>query len=451
MSSRRTAASRRLRLLLAVALVGCDPDGTVNDGNVAIQSTVRAASSPEGDGLSRAATLSGDGSRVLFHTVSTNFDPADGDTEDHAYLSRLQGGNVELVSRQAGTGGAKNFRCAASQISADGRFAALMVLGLPGLGAFDLGVVVRDLDAHTVEVVSRAPGASGAIMDLGAGNPTISADGSLVAFDSEDFGVVPGDGTSGDWDVYLRDRTTHDTSLVSVSSAGVKGDADSRFPSLSADGTRVAFQTLATNLGGTPVNGVWNVYVRTLSGPGAGTTTLASIGPPSRFNGSTAIFADSVSPRLSGDGRRVVFLSEGADLHNLEPGVFIVHALVRDLDTNETFIADRVDGPGGIWGNNHCSSAAISHDGRFVAFTSKATNLVPGDQNGFEDAFVRDLQEQRTWRVSVRTFGAEANGPSTDAAISGDGRYAAFASSANNLVDGDFNGVADIFVRGPLR
>ena len=90
---------------------------------------------------------------------------------------------------------------------------------------------------------------------------------------------------------------------------------------------------------------------------------------------------------------------------------------------------------------------AISADGRFVAFSSDATNLVPGDTNGTADVFVRDRQTGTTRRVSVGSGGAQGNGLSVDPAISADGRFVAFASDATNLVPGDTNGADDVFVR----
>ncbi len=89
----------------------------------------------------------------------------------------------------------------------------------------------------------------------------------------------------------------------------------------------------------------------------------------------------------------------------------------------------------------------VSADGRFVVFSSSASNLVPGDGNGVRDVFVADLRDGSLTRVSVAADGAEANGESYDAAMSADGRWVVFVSKASNLVDGDTNGSRDIFVR----
>ena len=97
--------------------------------------------------------------------------------------------------------------------------------------------------------------------------------------------------------------------------------------------------------------------------------------------------------------------------------------------------------------NNRSSVPSISADGRFVAFLSSASNLVSGDTNGTSDIFVRDTQSNTTSRVSVDTAGAQANSDSGALSISADGRYVAFSSSASNLVSGDNNAAGDIFVR----
>src|SRR5213595_159425 len=97
-------------------------------------------------------------------------------------------------------------------------------------------------------------------------------------------------------------------------------------------------------------------------------------------------------------------------------------------------------------GNGGSGGPAISADGRFVAFASYASNLVPGDTNGVADVFVHDRQTGTTKRVSVNSAGTQGNGGSGSPAISADGRFVAFSSYATNLVPGDTNGVVDVFV-----
>ncbi len=135
--------------------------------------------------------------------------------------------------------------------------------------------------------------------------------------------------------------------------------------------------------------------------------------------------------------------------------------MARDLvsgdanNTTDVFVYDRQTGAvtrvsvssGGTQGNDASYSAAISADGRYVAFRSAATNLVPGDTNNTDDIFVHDRQTGQTTRVSRDSAGQQSNGPAITPSISGDGRFVAFQSTATNLVTGDTNGVGDIFVR----
>ena len=152
----------------------------------------------------------------------------------------------------------------------------------------------------------------------------------------------------------------------------------------------------------------------------------------------------SENPAISADGRYVAFDSVAS---NLVPGdtnqpsdVF-----VRDLRSGTTRLVSLA--MNGAQANDSSDYPAISADGRYVAFRSFATNLVPGGTNGSEDVFVRDLRSGTTRRVSVAPGGRQANGESFTPAISADGRYVAFDSSASNLVPGDTNHASDVFVR----
>ena len=154
--------------------------------------------------------------------------------------------------------------------------------------------------------------------------------------------------------------------------------------------------------------------------------------------------ASSFDPSISADGRFVAFTSSAS---NLVPGDTNNNrdVFVRDLSTNTT---TRVSvGSAGNQANEDSSSSSISADGRFVGFWSNASNIVPGDTNDSSDIFVRDLSTNTTTRVSVDSAGNQGTGGSSDASISADGRFVAFLSNASNLVPGDTNASRDIFVR----
>jgi LPXTG-site transpeptidase (sortase) family protein len=253
--------------------------------------------------------------------------------------------------------------------------------------------------------------------------PVISADGRYVAFISSDSNLVPGD-TNGLVDVFVHDRQTGTTRRVSVSSSGVQGNGISNSkPSISANGRYIVFDSNATNL----VAGDHNpgVYLHDCQ---TGATTRIAI--------------HSIHPSISADGRYVAFSSDRSLVSGDTNDTFDV--FVYDRQANVT---TRVSvSSSGTEGNGQSAYPVISADGRYVAFVSWADNLVANDTNNATDIFVHDRQTGITTRVSVDSSGDQGNDYSGHAAISADGRYVAFDSSASNLVTGDTNGVYDIFI-----
>jgi hypothetical protein len=234
--------------------------------------------------------------------------------------------------------------------------------------------------------------------------------------------------------------------LVSRASgaSGAKGNGLSKVIGISGDGRFVAFSSLATNLSPDDGDATYDSYVRDLQ---TGTTTLvcrASGADGAKGNGASADGA------VSADGRFVAFES-GAT--NLDPddGDAIFDAYVRDLQTNTTTLVSRASGASGPKGNadSIVFANAISSDGRFVAFASRATNLSPDDGDQTSDVFVRDLQTDATTLVSraAGSSGAKGNGDSYAAYLSGDGRFVAFGSQATNLSADDGDAITDVFRR----
>jgi Ca2+-binding RTX toxin-like protein len=224
---------------------------------------------------------------------------------------------------------------------------------------------------------------------------------------------------------------------VSFDSAGNQGNRSSYTPSISADGRFVAFYSEASNIVPGDTNNRGDIFVRdTLTN----TTTRVSV--DSAGNQANSL---SVGSSISADGRFVVFSSESS---NIVPGDTnnTYDIFVRDTLTNTTTRVS-VDSAGNQEnGTNFSTTPSISADGRFVAFDSDATNLVPGDTNGRRDIFVRDRLTNTTTRVSFDSAGNQGNGVSTTPSISADGRFVAFSSFASNIVPGDTNNTDDIFV-----
>jgi Tol biopolymer transport system component len=260
-------------------------------------------------------------------------------------------------------------------------------------------------------------------------------------------------------DIFVHDRQTNTTQRVSLSSSGVEGNDTSWYPAISGDGRFVAFRSFASNLvsGDTylcdpPVGDPYNcedVFVRDrdtdvdgiFDEAGAVSTVRVSVST-SGTQGNNG----SWDAAISSDGRFVVFGSAASNLvasdTNGKTDIF-----VRDRDTSTTI---RVSvSTSGTQGNGDSYSADVSDDddGRYVVFSSDAANLVSGDTNGKTDVFVRDRNTNTTTRLSVSTSGVQGDNWSYAPTISSDGALVAFDSGASNLVTGDTNNVADVFVR----
>lgn len=158
---------------------------------------------------------------------------------------------------------------------------------------------------------------------------------------------------------------------------------------------------------------------------------------------------DSVAPRLSANGRFVVFSSSASDLVTNANGQFYLNVFLYDRSNDTTaLISPSCTGNGG--GNGDSIAGQVSADGRYVVFQSDASDLVPNDTNGVSDIFLRDTYTGVTRLISVAADGGFANGPSTQPVMTPDGTCVAFISAASNLVAGDTNGIPDVFVRDLL-
>jgi Tol biopolymer transport system component len=368
---------------------------------------------------------------------------------------------------------------------------------------------------------------------------SLSGDGRYVAFESDAANLVPGD-TNGDKDIFVHDRQTGETTRVSVDSAGNQANAFSARPRISADGRYVVFAAVATNLVPGGSRGDWQIFVHDRQ---TGLTTQASVdsnGNPG--NSWTPLF--DYPAAISAEGRYVAFVSMSSNLVPGDTNLCMIplgpcpDVFVYDLQTGETtrvsvdsagnqantasglhsiaisadgrfvffdsaanlvpeatygglYVHDRLTGEttlggggavsadgryvaftsqigqimnvfvrdrstdgtevvsvsnNGESGNAASSYPSISADGRYVAFYSWASNLVPGDNNDWADIFVHDRLTGETTRASVNSDGNEGSSYSEFPSISGDGHFVAFDSPSSNLVPGDTNGQRDIFL-----
>jgi Tol biopolymer transport system component len=391
----------------------------------------------QGNEDSYRPALSLDGRFVAFWSRATNLVPTDTNGYVDIFLHDRQSLTTELVSVSSG-GALGNGDSVQPSLSADVRFVAFTSQAsnlVPGDGNGTYDVFVRDRTAGTTELVSIAT--SGTLGNGQSEEPSISADGRYVAFRSISSNLVAGD-SNGSYDIFVRDRLNGTTECISVALGGGFGNADSGWPSISADGRYVAFWSNASNLVSGDTNQVSDVFVRDRQ---AGTTERISVS-----SGGAQGTNSSTRPSMSADGRYIAFNSTA---HNLVPG---------DTTTfPDVFLRDRLSGTtemvsvssGGALPNDMSEEPSISADGRHVAFYSKATNLVSDDTNAYEDAFVRDVEVGTTERVSVSSAGVQAdlNSGAYGLSASADARFVSFETWASNIVNGDTNGAWDCFVR----
>jgi hypothetical protein len=287
--------------------------------------------------------------------------------------------------------------------------------------------------------------------DSGFTGLSVSADGRYVAFQSQAFNLVAGD-TNGWYDIFIRDRQaasnsdhTGKTVRVSLDPAGGEADGPSIFPSLSADGRYVAFQSQASNLVAGDTNGVYDIFVRDRDTDEDGVfdePASVSTQRVSRSSTEGETFLPSSNPRISADGRFVVFQSDDPTIvdNDLNGATDV---FLRDLtaNTNEQVSV------GALGAQGDSVAPDVSGDGKLVVFESDAPDLVPDDDNASTDVFVRNTVAGTTKLISRTSAGDVGDNDSRDAAISDDGKLVAFLSNANNLVPNDTNSAQDVFVR----
>ena len=278
--------------------------------------------------------------------------------------------------------------------------------------------------------------ADGTQADNRSKQPSISADGRYIAFVSDATNLVAGD-NNGVSDVFVRDMAKGSITRVSVSSAGVEGNGASYWPFISADGRYVTFTSEADNLVATDTNGFGDVFLHDMK---TGTTELIS----AATNGQSANELSFWSS-ISQDGRYVAFMSNASDLVEVDINQ-TWDIFLRDRKTGTTSLASKAYD--GTQTNSQSEYPMVSANGRYIAFASDATNIVSTDSNGYRDVFEYDRVTGKTIRVSLATDGTQTdNGTQIFAlSISSDGKYVAFASLATTLVPDDTNEAWDIFV-----
>lgn len=379
------------------------------------------------DGSSTSPSLSADGKLVVFDSVATNLVTGDTNAIEDVFLrDRTAGTTIRLSVAADGTESGTSASATGSgsrdpAISADGLFVTfesdeVELLGMNGADPVDTdttgdtGIFVVTLSSGSVEKLT-----SGA--DSGSFDPVISDDGDRVAFGSTASNLMSGDANGAD-DVFVYDRSSNSF----VRRTGGTGSSGAYDVSISGDGRYVAFDQDDDAVVSGDANGSTDVFVTEVS---SGTITRISLSSPVTIGNA---FSDD--PEVSDDGRWVAFESDATNLvsgdSNGSTDVFLYD---RDLDVMARISVSSA----GVQAGG--SSPSMSADGRYIAFESSGA-LITSDTNGWTDVYVYDRETDTLERVSLSSAGVQGNSASFAPAISSDGRYVAFLSSATNLVSG---------------
>jgi len=428
-------------LIVGVALLVCSPD-TAGAAILIERVSVSSMGAQAIGGDSFGPAITPDGRYVAFYSSAENLVSGDTNGVADVFVRDRLTGVTERVSVGASGVQAQGGGSYSPSISANGRYVAfasratnLVTADTNGL----MDIFVRDREGGFTTRVNLGPGGAEATGG-DSEHPAISPEGRFVAFASAASNLVDGD-TNGRIDIFVRDRMGAQTTRVNLGPGGVQAEiGDSGYPAISAEGRYVAFQSLASNLVYDDTNGAEDIFVRDRQ---TSTTSRASL-----TNANSQAEGHSMTLSISADGRFVAFASSAANLVSGDTnGMFDI--FVRDRIGSTT---TRVNlGPGraqAVGGDSF--NPRLSADGRHVVYHSGATNLVVGDTNDRFDVFAHDTLRGTTRRASVSAAGVQGNDESFGGSVTYDGRRVAFFSSATNLVSGDTNASNDVFVHtGP--
>jgi Tol biopolymer transport system component len=375
------------------------------------------------DGLSLLPDMSPDGRYVAFISNASNLPGANGRSQ--VYLRDMATKTTRLVTGTSGTGFAADTMWG-PQVSADGRFVAFTsdareVPGLPNASGTSR-VYVRDMKNGTFTLVSAENESSLPLSGTGH-DLSMSDDGRRIAFSMMD----------ANWNehVYVRDLNNGTTVLASaVDGSDTPADETAGSPAISGDGSTVAFDSSAGNLTPSSEAGETQVYVRKLA---TKRTVMASVNTDGRRPDSS-----SWAPELSYDGNEVAFSSAARDLVSGVEFTASVSIFKRTLSTGQTELVSAATATEAA--DKESDVASISRDGRWVTFTSLASNLPGADDEARLQVYIRDTATGSTQLVSAVHGGTEpGNADSTTSSVSADGRYVAFDTAATNLTDATEN------------
>ncbi|MBD0672662.1 TolB family protein [Streptomyces sp. CBMA156] len=447
----RRRLARAAAVLLATAVAGAAMPAA--QAKPPKGDTARVSETTKGaqlNGPSSALGLSDDGRFALFTSAATDLLPGPGTPNtDEIYVRDLRNGHVERIT-VAADGSRLNAPTTDASISGDGRYVAFTTTAtnvVPGQVAHDSDLFVHDRwSGHTELIAADGP----------YGVPSLSRDGRYLAYGALRTDVDPSVQRRY-YDIFVTDRRTHTTRLVTTGADGGATNNNSYNATISADGSTVGFTSRAGNL--LPRDPAQTDPTQTDPGatdPGDGAPGLtaprfypyfvwkADTGKISgaSLDGEGWLHGVSGGARLSPDGRYALY---GVPVRlRPSPYSFRMDLYARELATGKlTRLNAFLPGTTSDEGAGH---PAMTADGRWVYFHSAADNLVPGDTNGVSDVFRRDLWTGRIERVSLTRDGEQSNAPAENPYVDESGDTVVFHAEDGNLVTGDTNAATDVFL-----
>lgn len=405
-----------------------------------------SAANATGSNLSLEPRLSADGKFATFQSFSNNLVTGltDSNAKEDIFLYEVATGIVRCVTVSTAGNTTANNTSPNCSISQDGRYVAFqssatnLVAGVSD-GADSDDIFLRDTVSNTTTLVSVASNTT-----TGGIGPLISLGGSAITYyNFQDVGITGVTDTNFNGDVYWWQRSTATTKILSVIPDGTKtGSSDSNPQDISADGRFVAFVSTSNDLTTNDSNSTADVFLRDTTND---TTVLVSAVPANNAGGNQG--CDTA--RVSADGNLVVFVSQATNLTGIPDGNIKNDVFLRNVGTaTTTMISKKADGTSS--GNGNSLGPDISDDGKVVSFRSTGSDMLAGDGNASQDAFLYDVQTAVLTLASRNTANTGGgNGDVQLLALSIDGKYLSYHSAANDLVASDGNNALDVFVFPP--
>jgi Tol biopolymer transport system component len=383
--------------------------------------------------------LSARGDRLVFESDAGDLVPGDRNRQPDVFLHDTETGAIRRLS-EGPDGTDADGPSRDPHLSADGTWVAYTTHArnlLPGKSTALGDIVLHDIAGGHAALISR--GADGSEGTGTSSLPDLSDDGSFIVYQSWSDNLVSGD-TNAACDIFLFDRTTGTTTRMSMTPAGGEADGNSTHPAISGDGRFISFSSDATNLVFDDTNGVADLFVVNRE---TGTIERVNLGPDDcQADAFGGLFPESV---LSQDGRFVAYVSLASNLVEIATPSLVEQIYLRDRKRGTT---RRVSiSSTGEAADDRCFCPTITADGRLIGFQSLARNLLGNDRDTVADAYVFDRRTRAVRVISSAQNTSGARGDCQRIVISPEGCTVAFSSRASDLVQGDENDASDVFLK----